>query len=297
MTTRPRSDDYSPRTLLLFAAAVVFVATWLPFGEVLIYPFRLFGTFIHEAAHALAAVVTGGQVVGMHVNWDTSGLTLTRGGSRILTSSAGYLGTALVGATLLVVARHRHWVRPALVGLGAATLLATFAFAGYGGALIPLVGLGAGLALLGYGRRLKQTGQPSTAYYLGGAGALGATVVFLAISGGLLTWAIGLLIGAAILAAGLLASPRLAHAALLFLGVTTSLDGLRSLKTLFDISMLGHGHSDAANMAQHTGIPATLWAVLWGLTGVVMVAVALWFFWRDERRENFATAFENKGRM
>ena len=75
------SREYPPRQLLILASAVVCLCMFIPFGEYIVYPFRLFGTFVHETAHALAAVITGGRVMGMHVNWDTSGLTITQGGS------------------------------------------------------------------------------------------------------------------------------------------------------------------------------------------------------------------------
>jgi hypothetical protein len=287
MTT---SRDYSARQLLLVAAVVVFVSMWLPFGQYLVYPFRLFGTFVHETAHALAAVVSGGKVIGMHVNWDTSGLTKTQGGWRILISSSGYLGSILLGALLLYLGHRRDWAQPTLIGLGVATLLATFFFGGYGFALLPLLGLILGVSLVWVGRIANECDATGGKFITGGVAALAATVFYLAISGGLLTWVVGLAIGGAILATGLFASKLFAHVVLLFLAVQTSMDGFMAVRNLLFITMDGRGHSDAANMASYTGIPAIVWALLWGVMGIVMVGLSLWLFWKEEKRRPFVKA-------
>jgi hypothetical protein len=71
--------------------------------SVMMYPLRLFVTFIHEAGHSLAAIISGGDVIGFQVSADGSGLAITRGGSRALIISAGYLGAALFGSILFYV--------------------------------------------------------------------------------------------------------------------------------------------------------------------------------------------------
>ncbi len=274
----------SARNLLLIAISVVVVCMLVPFGEFIIYPFRLFGTFVHETSHALATVLSGGSVEGMHVNWDTSGQTLSRGGARFFVSSAGYLGSMILGVGLLVAGSRRKWAKGSMIALGAATLLATVAFAGYGSALIAVAGFGAGLGLLALGRSPRTNDvSKSRLFYAGGAMILAFTVLYLALTNALLTWAVGLLVGSVILGAGVIGSRLVAHTALLFLGVTLSLDGLDSLKQLYTLSTRGIGHSDAANMASMTGVPATVWAVLWGVIGLVMVGVALWLFWQADR--------------
>lgn len=66
-------------------------------------------TIVHEAGHAAAALATGRRLRGIRLHSDTSGLTVSRGRPRgpgmVLTAAAGYPA-------------------PALVGLGAAQLLA-----------------------------------------------------------------------------------------------------------------------------------------------------------------------------
>ncbi len=287
--------DPSARNLLLIAISVVVVCMLVPFGEYIIYPFRLFGTFVHESSHALATILSGGSVEGMHVNWDTSGQTLSRGGARFFVSSAGYLGSMVLGAGLLVAGSRRKWAKHTMIALGTATLLATVAFAGYGSALIAVLGFVAGLGLLALGRNPRRQDVPkSRMYYAGGAVILAFTVLYLALTNALLTWAVGLLVGGAILGVGLVGSRLVSHIAVLFLGVTLSLDGLDSLKQLYSLSTQGAGHSDAVNMASMTGVPAIVWAVIWGVSGLLMVGVALWLFWRADSHPSPQKAFRKK---
>src|SRR5437773_11105817 len=98
------SRDARPQATLLLTAAVISIALWfIPFAEILIYPFRIFVTFIHEGGHAIAALLTGNSVQSLSVAVNASGETYTTQGgtfSRMLVSSAGYLGAMAFGALL-----------------------------------------------------------------------------------------------------------------------------------------------------------------------------------------------------
>src|SRR6266852_2263201 len=104
------STDARPQaTILLIAAAISIVLWFVPFAEVLTYPFRIFVTFIHEGGHAIAALVTGNSVASLSVAMNASGETYTSQGglfSQMLVSSAGYLGAMTYGAILLVLIRR-----------------------------------------------------------------------------------------------------------------------------------------------------------------------------------------------
>src|SRR5215211_3495482 len=103
------SQDARPQAMTLLVAATLSVVLWfIPYAEVLTYPFRIFVTFIHEGGHALAALLTGNSVASLSVATDGSGLTFTsKGGiiSQIFISSAGYLGSMVFGALLLMLIR------------------------------------------------------------------------------------------------------------------------------------------------------------------------------------------------
>ncbi len=274
----------NPRTWLIVAIVATVVCSFLPFGQFLLYPFALFETFVHETMHAAAAVVTGGDVMGMHVNWDTSGLTKTRGGFSPLISTAGYLGALVVGLILLLAGRREERAPLTLMVLGGLTLVATAVFAGYGSRLIPLLGFGLGASLVSWGSmRASESDAGDKRTVFGGLMIL-ATVGYLIVTGGALTWAVGLMIGVGAIAVGAWASRDIAQGTLIFLAVQNVLGSLEGLKVLFDISATGSGHSDAVNMAEMTGIPALIWALGWGVLGILVTGAVLVLFVRDGRR-------------
>ena len=108
---------------MLIASALAIALMFVPFASVVTYPCNLFVTLVHESSHALAALATGGSVESITISPDTSGLTLTRGGSRLITLCAGYTGPTLFGAILLVLLR-KEWMRTA-AAFGAIFLLVT----------------------------------------------------------------------------------------------------------------------------------------------------------------------------
>jgi hypothetical protein len=112
--------------LLYVAAAAVLavVLSHIPVLDVVVYPFKLFGTFVHEWSHAIVTVVTGGHVVGLRINPDLSGEEYSTGGWGLAISSAGYLGTACTGAALLLAPLRR--ARHTLVALGVAVAALPF---------------------------------------------------------------------------------------------------------------------------------------------------------------------------
>jgi peptidase M50B-like protein len=109
------------------AIAVSLIASLTPWGPTLLYPFKLFTTWVHETSHALMTVLVGGRVTAVTIEPDTSGLThglvpasrVARG----LVASAGYLGAALVGCLLMAATRVERRARNILYGVGTFMLL------------------------------------------------------------------------------------------------------------------------------------------------------------------------------
>lgn len=82
------------------ACAIVALAFWdTPYVK----PFKVFVVLIHEMCHAAATLVTGGEVVEVRVNWDESGHARSRGGIFPIIASAGYVGSAFLGAFFIYV--------------------------------------------------------------------------------------------------------------------------------------------------------------------------------------------------
>lgn len=117
------THEQDAKTYLLGASAISIVLSFIPFAGFLVYPFKLFVTFIHEGGHALAALGTFGAVERIAINPDTSGVTLSLGGMPIIISSAGYLTSTLFGAALLLIGRNGKHAKAAL-GLIAVLILA-----------------------------------------------------------------------------------------------------------------------------------------------------------------------------
>jgi hypothetical protein len=116
-----KADRLELRTVAV--ALLASLLLWnLPFGGVLLYPFKLLATWLHELSHGLLMIVTGSGLDRIAIYRDTSGLAhpVERAGPTALAfiASAGYMGTALWGALLLVVTPTARTARTALLVLG-----------------------------------------------------------------------------------------------------------------------------------------------------------------------------------
>ena len=121
----------------------------------LLWPVRLFVTFIHEAGHSVAALITGGQVKEFTVSPNGSGLAVTAGGDPALILPAGYLGAALFGSALFfLTCRFPKWTRGLSVFLGLSIIVLTLLYAGqdaFGNLTANVIGIGFGVALVALG--------------------------------------------------------------------------------------------------------------------------------------------------
>ena len=233
--------DARPQAMTLLVAATISVLLWfVPYAEVLTYPFRIFVTFIHEGGHALAALVTGNSVEGLSIAMNASGETYTTQGgliSQMLVSSAGYIGSMAFGALLLVLIRKAVAARVVLLCSGLLIFGLTIVF----GLLKPL---------------------------LSGAAVSGIPFTFVA----------GTLLSVGLVLVARFASGRAASFFVSFLAVQCILNALLDLKTVFFLSspFAPSVPTDAVNMANATGIPPLFWAVIW----IALSLGILWFAMR-----------------
>lgn len=122
-------DDDRPtsRGALLIAVAVsVIVGVFVPFGGVLLYPFTLLATWVHEMGHGLTALALGGGFDHLEIFADASGLAHTQsaGGARdALVCLGGLVAPPIAGAVILATARGPRRAQTLLVGLGVALLV------------------------------------------------------------------------------------------------------------------------------------------------------------------------------
>jgi len=258
------AEDARPQIYLLLIATIITIALWfIPFADYLVYPIRLFVTFIHEGSHVLAALLTGASVQSLTVSADGSGMVQALSGnwfSVLLTSSAGYLGTTAFGVALLVLIRRAYSARIVLMISAAFVGLMTVLF----GFFAPVWNVfSANISL----------------------GSLAFTVVS------------GLLLAAGLFGIARYAPAKWANFSLAFLAVQCLLNAFSDLATLFFINapLVGsHFHSDAANMAQSTGLPAIVWVFIWIAISVLMISVGLRVYAVSQKSKQYDLPFDDK---
>jgi Peptidase M50B-like len=103
---------------MLTLGVLIVVAWQVPWLHWFVYPFRLFGTFVHELSHGLTALLTGGHFHRFEVQPDLSGVAWSAGGIRVLVASAGYVGSAIAGGVLILLHQRLLSARVLLIGLG-----------------------------------------------------------------------------------------------------------------------------------------------------------------------------------
>ncbi|CAE6481967.1 unnamed protein product [Rhizoctonia solani] len=97
----------SQEQAVVIYASVVFIvvisALWhIPGARTLINPLKLFTIGWHELCHMAAAIFTGGRIVSISIDPNTGGCTRVEGGHPPTILAAGYFGSTLIGAGLVV---------------------------------------------------------------------------------------------------------------------------------------------------------------------------------------------------
>jgi len=78
---------------LLIACGVLILLMNISTGRYVLYPFKIFSTWVHEMCHGLAAIFTGGYIAKLEIFGNGSGLAYTASKHSTVVSSAGYPGT------------------------------------------------------------------------------------------------------------------------------------------------------------------------------------------------------------
>src|ERR1051325_1345284 len=144
---------------LVWASLATLILWFIPYAGIVTFPVRLFVTFIHEAGHALATLISFGTVNRIAIYWDGSGVTETMGGTRLLISSAGYLSTTLFGSALILLLRRKKSGKALALVTGVLLLIITVLWGGNWLAWLTGLALGAGLIALGV------KGRPKAAHF------------------------------------------------------------------------------------------------------------------------------------
>lgn len=152
----PNLDIYLQTNLGLTVVLIVaFLATGLiniiPF---IAYPFQLFFTMIHEIGHVFATRLTSGEVVGFFIFANDSGVAVHRGGDKLLITLAGYLGTTLFSAGLILLGGIPAAAPYTLGAVGCMLIVAVLTY-GTRSWLTLLIGLLFGLSFIGVAWNLQ----------------------------------------------------------------------------------------------------------------------------------------------
>jgi hypothetical protein len=191
-------------------------------------------------------MLLGGDVLSVTVNPSGGGLTHWSASDpgttfRLLVASAGYVGTAIVGATMLELSPR---LRGGRVALG----------------LLAVLVAAVGLAWVPW----RFSPDPLSAAVTGSSASDGRFTVLVCVA-------------AVVVLAGLAAQPvvRLRRGAVMVLATCLCLAAVQDLLAVLEISRRG-GHSDAASAAAVTPLPSWLWAGLWMLLGLGVCGLAAW---------------------
>lgn len=113
---------HGSRVLILILLVVLLVFFW---NSPVLVPVKVFVVYLHEISHALAAYLTGGEVLALSVNWNESGYVRSRGGVFPVIAMAGYLGSMIWGSVMLHLALKNTGVRALSLMIGVTLLVFT----------------------------------------------------------------------------------------------------------------------------------------------------------------------------
>lgn len=104
----------------LFSVVCIFFwnTSWL-------LPLKLLVVLMHETGHAMAAIATGGSVESITINQLQGGLASYRGGYQFLVANAGYIGSSIFGAIILLTASRKLLQNHVALAFGLLVLLET----------------------------------------------------------------------------------------------------------------------------------------------------------------------------
>lgn len=113
---------------LLVAGLVLVLSMNTSTGRYVLYPFKIFSTWVHEMCHGVAAILSGGYIAKLQIFPDGSGLATTASQHRGFVAAGGYPGTSVTGGILLLFRRTTLGPTIGTIGLGSALLLSVLLY-------------------------------------------------------------------------------------------------------------------------------------------------------------------------
>jgi Peptidase M50B-like len=269
----PIKSSTRAQVLMLAGSAfvVVFILWQISAWTNILYPIRLFVTFVHEAGHGLTAVLTGGRWESFQVMDNGAGVAFTAGGSRFLVLQMGYLGAALFGAILLYTANRAQRVDVVAAVVGLIFVICAIFFTGNGLLTVLLAGGG----ILGMWLLAEKYREHST--FLRVLAVLGLVLTVIVVRSEL-ALVVGLVGGIGLMALGVMASRSVTIFVLNMLAFLTGFNAINDIWSLMSNRFAGIGSTpnDALALAQYTNTPVELWIVLWAGLAVLMMGASIY---------------------
>jgi hypothetical protein len=269
----PIKQNSRAQVLFLAGSAfvVVFILWQISSWTNILYPFRLFVTYVHEAGHGLTAVLTGGRWEYFRVFDNGAGVAYTAGGSRFLVLQFGYLGAALFGSILLYSANRAQRVDVVAAVVGLIFAICALFFTGNG--ILTLV-LGTG-GVLGLWLLAEKYRNHSTFLRILAVLALVVTVIVVRSE---LALVVGLVGGILLIALGVMVSRPVTIFVLNMIAFVTGFNAINDIWSLMSFRNAGLGDipNDALALAQLTNLPVELWILVWAALAVAMMGASIY---------------------
>ncbi|KAI9243904.1 peptidase M50B-like-domain-containing protein [Phascolomyces articulosus] len=104
-----------------YTAAILLL--WnMPIAKILLAPFKLLTVGLHEFCHAFVGCLTCARIESIEIDPDEGGATQMIGGNAMCTLPAGYLGSSLIGAILVMCGFNIFASKVASIFLGTCLL-------------------------------------------------------------------------------------------------------------------------------------------------------------------------------
>lgn len=93
----------------IFVLVLIALVSLLLWDTFILFPVKLIVVFLHELSHAIAAIITGGDLIAMNVGLDLGGRCEISNGNTFIIASAGYLGSFLFGSAFFYSAYSKKY--------------------------------------------------------------------------------------------------------------------------------------------------------------------------------------------
>ncbi|RCH88057.1 hypothetical protein CU098_003391 [Rhizopus stolonifer] len=98
----PTQDQKITLIIIGVYTAAILVLWNMPIAKIILSPFKLLTVGLHEFSHAIVGCLTCAKIESIEIDPDEGGVTRMRGGIPMCTLPAGYLGSSLIGAILVM---------------------------------------------------------------------------------------------------------------------------------------------------------------------------------------------------